>query len=315
MKTASHSFSPSDVLAFIRPNFLYKKLTEKATPLGQKIKNGPLGRFHPTPKQKRLIQIGAVILTVLIGRGIYHLLWTESTDDSFVKAHVHVVSARITGTVQQVLVSDNQNVKKGDVLVKLDPRDYEVQIKAAQANYSKAHKDLGRFQGFGNLGPTEKPVFDQYQANALVTEADLQKAQLQYEYTNIVAAEDGKVGKQNVETGELIQPGQALMALVEPNAWIEANFKEHQVAHIRVGQEVEVKVDAISGHRFKGHVDSIAPGSGSTFSLLPPDNATGNFTKIVQRIPVKIVLEKDSVHGYEERLVPGMSTEVTVKTW
>jgi membrane fusion protein (multidrug efflux system) len=174
---------------------------------------------------------------------------------------------------------------------------------------------LGRFRGFGNLGPTEKPVFDQYEANALVTEADLQKAQLQYEYTQIVAAEDGKIGKRNVETGELIQPGQALMALVEPDAWIEANFKEHQVSNIRVGQEVEVKVDAIPEHAFAGKVDSISPGSGSTFSLLPPDNATGNFTKIVQRIPVKIVLDKESLKGYEDRLVSGMSTEVTVKTW
>ncbi|RYZ80896.1 MAG: HlyD family secretion protein, partial [Proteobacteria bacterium] len=193
--------------------------------LRQKIKNGPLGKIHPTPTQKKFILVGSVLLAILMARGLYHLLCTESTDDSFVKAHVHTVSSRITGTVIQVLVNDNQNVKKGDVLVKLDPRDYEVQIKAAQANYSKAHKDLGRFRGFGSLGPTEKPVFDQYEANALVTEADLQKAQLQYEYTQIVAAEDGKIGKRGVETGEMIQPGQALMALVEPKPWVEANFK------------------------------------------------------------------------------------------
>jgi membrane fusion protein (multidrug efflux system) len=309
MKTAT--YSTSDLAT--APTGFFRKMTD--LPLIQKIKNGPLGKIHPTPTQKKLILVGSVILTVLVGRGIYHLLYTESTDDSFVKANVHVVSSRIVGSVQQVLVQDNQKVKKGDVLVKLDPRDYEVQIKAAQANYSKAHKDLGRFHGFGTLGPTEKPVFDQYEANALVSEADLQKAQLQYEYTEIKAAEDGKIGKRGVETGELIQPGQALMALVEQDAWIEANFKEHQVAHLKIGQEVEIKVDAIAGHEFKGKIDSIAPGSGSTFSLLPPDNATGNFTKIVQRIPVKIVLDKESVKGYEDRLVPGMSTEVTVKTF
>jgi membrane fusion protein (multidrug efflux system) len=296
---------------------VFRKVTD--LPFVQKIRlkinNGPLGKFHPTPKQKMFIQIGAAVLVILIVRGLYFMLFTESTDDSFVKSHVHVVSSRISGTVQQVLVTDNQVVKKGDVLVKLDPRDYEVQIKAAQANYAKAHKDLGRFQGFGSLGPTERPVFDQYQANALVSEADLQRAQLQFEYTQIVAAEDGKIGKQNAETGELIQPGQALMALVEPNAWIEANFKEHQVASLHAGQSVDIKVDALGGHTFKGKVDSISPGSGSTFSLLPPDNATGNFTKIVQRIPVKIVIDKESLKGYEDRLVSGMSTEVTVRTW
>lgn len=308
--TVSTFLSP---FSFFRQFSLLQKV--KNSPLGLKWQQSPLGRFQPTPKQKQWIQIGSVLMVLILGRGMYRMFWTESTEDSFVKAHVHVVSARIPGTVQEVLVKDNQLVKKGDILVKLDPRDYEVHVKAAQANYSKTHKDLGRFQGFSNLSPTERPVFDQYEATALVAEAELQKAQLQYEYTSIRAAEDGKVGKRNVETGEQIQNGQALMALVEPEPWIEANFKESQISHIRVGQEVEVKVDAISGHEFKGHVESISPGSGSTFSLLPPDNATGNFTKIVQRIPVKIVLEKDSVTGFEDRLVSGMSTEVTVKTW
>lgn len=308
----SHSTFVSP-FAFIRQNSLLQKV--KNSPLGQKLQNSPLGKFNPTPKQKRLIQVGSVLFILLVARGAYHMFWTESTDDSFVKSHVHVVSSRITGTVQEVLVNDNQMVKKGDILVKLDPRDYEVHVKAAQANYSKTHKDIGRFQGYGNLGPTERPVFDQYEAAALVAEAELQKAQLQLEYTSIRASEDGKIGKRSVETGELIQGGQALMALVEPEPWIEANFKESQIAHIRPGQKVEIKVDAISGHEFEGHVESIAPGSGSTFSLLPPDNATGNFTKIVQRIPVKILIDKESLKGYEDRLVSGMSTEVTVKTW
>lgn len=267
-----------------------------------------------SPKKK--IALGAAIALVLIFgiRFVYHFMFFESTDDSFVKAHVHVVSARTTGTVAEVLVQENQMVKKGEVLVKLDQRDYEAQVKIAQANFSKTHKDMGRFRGYLNeLGPSDRPLFDQYQANALVADAELTKAQLQLEYTNIVAAEDGKVGKRNVETGELIQPGQALMALVESKPWIEANFKEHQVSRIRVGQSVRVRVDAIPDKEFEGKVESIAPGSGSTFSLLPPDNATGNFTKIVQRISVRIAFDEGSIKGYEDRFVPGMSTEVTVK--
>lgn len=270
-------------------------------------------KFQLSSRQK--IAIGALlVLCLVLGiRFTYKMFFFESTDDAFLKAHIHTVSSRIIGTVQEVMVQENQHVKKGDVLVKLDPRDYEVSIRAAQANYSKAHKDLGRFRNYLNdLGPTDRPVFDQYQANALVTEAELTKAQLQYEYTNIKAAEDGKVGKRNVETGELIQPGTPLMALVEPHPWVEANFKEHQIAQLRVGQEAEISVDAL-GVKFKGHVESIAPGSGATFSLLPPDNATGNFTKIVQRIPVKIVLEPESIKGYEDMLVSGMSVEATVR--
>ncbi len=269
-------------------------------------------RFSPA---KRILILSVVVVFALFTvRLVYNLVFFESTDDSFVKAHVHVVSSRIPGTVLQVLVDENQLVKKGQILVKLDPRDYETQIKIAQANFSKAHKDIGRFSQFMNeLGPTDRPVFDQYQANALVSEAELTKAQLEYEYTNIVAAEDGKIGKRSVETGELIQPGQALMALVEAKPWIEANFKEHQVARLRVGQKVAIRVDAIPHHDFAGYIESISPGSGSTFSLLPPDNATGNFTKIVQRISVRVAFEEGALKGFEDRFVPGMSTEVTVK--
>jgi membrane fusion protein, multidrug efflux system len=264
--------------------------------------------------KQRSVLAGVAIVGFVAIKVIYGLICFETTDDAFLKGHVHVISARIPGTVTEVKVDDNQIVKSGEALVQLDQRDYNVAVKIAQANYSKAHKDVGRFNAYlKDLGPTDKPVFDQYQANALVSEAELSKAQLQYEYTTVQAPASGKIGKRNVEVGDQVQTGQALMALVEDNPWVEANFKEHQVAHIRVGQHVEIEVDAISGHKFEGKVESIAPGSGSLFSLLPPDNATGNFTKIVQRISVKIVFEKESVMGFEDRLIPGMSSEVSIK--
>lgn len=270
--------------------------------------------FIKTIPRRRLIAfaVGAAVILFLGARVVYAMLTTESTDDAFVTAHVHTISSHIAGTVAEVMVNDHQAVKKGDVLVRLDKRDYEVALKIAQANYSKAHKDLGRLGGMHDFLPDERPILDTYTANALTSEAELQRAQLQMEYTNIVAPEDGVIGKRTVETGQMIQPAQALMALVEPNPWIIANFKESQVVHIRPGQEVSISVDAISGHEFKGKIESIAPASGSTFSLLPPDNATGNFTKIVQRIPVKIVFDPDSVRGFENRIAAGMSTEVTV---
>ncbi|WP_413560341.1 HlyD family secretion protein [Bdellovibrio sp. HCB209] len=293
----------------------YRSLTSKLIPptLKEKIKQSPLGKINLSPKQQKNAKIAGIIALILISIASYNIFFFESTDDAFVKAHLHTVSPRIIGTVMEVMVQDNQHVKKGDVLVRLDKRDYEVQVKAAQARYGKSHRDLGRFNGFEHLGPSERPVFDQYQSEALVTEAELQKAQLQLEYTSILAPEDGKIGKRNVETGELVQPGQPLMALIENEPWIEANFKESQVRHFKPGQHVEIKVDAIPGKSFKGHLESIAPGSGSTFSLLPPDNATGNFTKIVQRIPVKIVFDKEDMKGYEDKLISGMSTEVSVR--
>jgi membrane fusion protein (multidrug efflux system) len=261
-------------------------------------------------------RIGAsagLIVLIFIGHWVYGLLTTEATDDAFITARVHQVSARVQGQVLKVNVEDNQKVKAGDVLVTLDPREFEANVKSAQAKYSKAHKDLGRMSGYGGFLPDEKPILDQYQADALSSEATLQEASLQYEFTKIVAPTDGTVGSRSVESGQLVVPGQALLALVENEPWIVANFKEGQLAKIRVGQKVEIEIDAIPGHRFSGTVNSVSPGSGATFSLLPPDNATGNFTKVVQRVPVKIVFEKESLKGYEDRVVAGLSSSVSIK--
>ena len=179
--------------------------------------------------------------------------------------------------VVKVNVEDNQLVKKGDVLVELDPADFEVQVKIGQANYAKAHQDLGRLSHV-QLGPDEKPVFDEYTANALVSEGRLENAQLQLQYTKIIAPTDGRVGKKTVEVGTLVQAGLPLLAIVESNTWVVANFKETQIPSIRVGQEAEVEIDGVPDLSLKAKVDSLSPGSGATFSLIPPDNATGNFT-------------------------------------
>jgi membrane fusion protein (multidrug efflux system) len=118
------------------------------------------------------------------------------------------------------------------------------------------------------------------------------------------------IAKKTVETGARVQPGQALMAVVEQNVWVLGNFKETQIPRMRVGQHVDVKIDSIPDHLFSAHIDSLQPGTASTFALLPPDNATGNFVKIVQRVPVKIVF--DDVGQYRNRVVPGLSCEPKV---
>jgi membrane fusion protein (multidrug efflux system) len=152
------------------------------------------------------------------------------------------------------------------------------------------------------------------QAAVAQATAALEDARLQLSYTVIKAPVSGRIGRKSVEAGQRVQIGQPLMAIVEDQPWVVANFKETQLEKMRTGQRVEVQIDTFSKHKFYGHVDSLAPGSGNEFALLPPDNATGNFTKIVQRIPVKIVLDQDSVRGYENLLSPGMSSVVTVST-
>ncbi|MGC4075399.1 MAG: HlyD family secretion protein [Nibricoccus sp.] len=143
-------------------------------------------------------------------------------------------------------------------------------------------------------------------------EANLAAAKLQADYTIIRAPSDGRIAKKTVEVGQRLQPGQPMMAIVSDQVWVVANFKESQLAHLRAGAKVDIKVDAIEGHAFHGTVDSFSPGTGAKFSLLPPDNATGNFTKVVQRVPVKILLSPDSIGDTAARLAPGLSAFVKV---
>jgi membrane fusion protein, multidrug efflux system len=145
------------------------------------------------------------------------------------------------------------------------------------------------------------------QANAAL--AQVKSSELQLSYCTIVAPVSGRIAEKTVQTGNRVLVRQSLLAVVEDNVWIEANFKETQLERIRVGQPVDIKIDALPHYRFKGRVDSLQPGTGSNFALLPPDNATGNFIKIVQRVPVKILFDPESIKAVRDKIVPGLSTE------
>lgn len=149
-------------------------------------------------------------------------------------------------------------------------------------------------------------------AQKKVLASQLQEAGLQLKYTRIVAPVGGRVGRRNVEVGTRLQAGQQLLAIVQDGVWVNANFKETQLHGLYAGQRANVRIDAFPGEEFTGRVDSFSPASGAQFSLLPPDNATGNFTKIVQRIPVKIVLDPESVKSVAGRLAPGSSAVVEI---
>jgi membrane fusion protein, multidrug efflux system len=149
-------------------------------------------------------------------------------------------------------------------------------------------------------------------AQKRVAETKLKDAELQLSYATITAPVSGRISRKNIETGDHLQAGQALFALVEPQVWIEANFKETQLARMHAGQSVLITVDALPGRSFHGSIESFSPATGAQFALLPPDNASGNFTKVVQRVPVRIVFAPDSIAAAADKVRPGLSTIVTV---
>jgi membrane fusion protein, multidrug efflux system len=186
-------------------------------------------------------------------------------------------------------------------------------ITSARAKLAASRGGLQQATASGQQTTVSRSQYAAAQSAIAQSQASLKDAQLQLSYVNITAATAGRIGRKNVEVGNRVSAGSPLMAVVDNDYWVVANFKETQLDKIKPKQVVEVKLDAFPSHPFKGYVDSISPASGAQFSLLPPDNATGNFTKIVQRIPVKIRLDPQSIKGYDTRITPGMSAEVSVE--
>jgi membrane fusion protein (multidrug efflux system) len=284
---------------------------EKGKEKGAEGENGKKKKSGWTPG--RIIALVVVALIVL-AVGIYYIVYAmghETTDDAYTTGFVHQISSRVTSNVTQLFIVDNQFVKQGQVLLQLDPTDFEVAVERAQANYDKARADFDRVDALKDDVAISKQDYDQTKTNMEVAKANLDDAVNQLSYCTIVAPTDGYIGNRTVEVGNRVTVGGALMAVVQ-DIWVVANFKETQLGKMKKNQHVEITVDAIPGQTFPGHIDSFSPGTGSTFTLLPPDNATGNFTKIVQRVPVKIYFEPDGIRDYRKRLLPGLSVETAV---
>ena len=376
------------------------------------------GQGKPANSRKHIKKIVLIlILAVLASAGAGYYLWSRgrvSTDDAFVEGHVYTITPRVAGYVVKVLVDDNQEVKKGQVLLALDPTDYEValasakaalaeakatltslelgvplelsqtdqRVRAAQAELATlkqnlaaaqrevlaATQDFQRNQSLTQLASLDlrrisalhrkKAVaqasldqsrtsyetalaqeraardrravsvkkrdalkadlervkasialaatgqdqariksrqVDAQKARVELAQAQVRQAQLNLQYVQVRAPADGRVTRKNVEAGQMVSPGQSLMAVVPlapGELWVIANYKETQLSDVRIGQPVRVKVDTYPGLELTGKVESIMAGTGAAFSLFPPENATGNYVKVVQRIPVKIVLDK-----------------------
>jgi membrane fusion protein (multidrug efflux system) len=324
---------------------------------------------------------GILVLCILISVGCWFGLkmFLSSrthieTDNAFIEARIVPVSSKVSGTVSRVMVNDNQQVRQGDLLLEIDPRDYQIQIAKAEAGvgvaenesggeYLKAEAaraaqqtakarneqgriDLERGEKLFSRDVIPKEQLDRLMTSRRITESQqkeaeenlkralseaglggkggtkakvlerkalLNDAQQQLSYTRIYAPRDGYITRKSIEPGVNIQAGQALMALVPlQDAWITANYKERQITDIKAGQQVDFRVDAYPGRNFSGRVDSIMAGTGAAFSLLPPENATGNYVKVVQRIPVKIVIDNSS--DPEHVLRVGMSVVPVIRT-
>jgi membrane fusion protein, multidrug efflux system len=278
-----------------------------------------------SPEIRFIIATVCLCILFLLLRTFYHNISYVSTDDAFIEGHVIPINPRIASHVQKVTVEDNQEVKAGDLLLELDNRDFSVRfqmveatVAAAQADAKQAHRDVERYTALSKTDEISKQQLDMALlradlADAKVAEAKalLDQAALQLSYTTMFSPESGYVTRKSVELGAYVQPGQALMAIVPDEKWVIANFKETQLTHMKPGQKVKIKIDAYPGKKFKGHVDSIQRGTGARFSLFPPENATGNYVKVVQRVPVKIVFDKQPNKKYP--LATGMSAVPEVK--
>lgn len=273
------------------------------------------------------IVVGAVVAVLAVGGFLYylHARHYEDTDDAFIEGHVTQISPNVAGTVTSVQVDDNQSVKQGQLLVEIDPRPFDAKLGqdradavSADADARKAHSDLERDIQLFAQDAISKQTLDHAQATAEEADArvELERKkvsadELDLSYTRLTAPMDGRVARKSVEPGSYVQVGQALMAIVPSEVWVVANFKETQLDLMRKGQPVDIHVDAYPDRKFTGRVDSIQSGTGAVFSLLPPENATGNYVKVVQRVPVKIVF--DPPPDPSVLLAPGMSVEPRVR--
>ena len=278
-------------------------------------------------KKKPILPIIGVVAVLIAAYFIVKNYRFEGTDDAYIQAHALMLAPRIGGTVEKVMVKENDKVKAGQLLAQLDDQDYSTaysQVVAdqasVQADLEQAAQDLQRITKLYQEEAVPKQQLDaavaRYHNLASRLKADqarADQAKINLTYTLITAPEDGTIAKKSVEPGMVVPPGQALFGFVSSQErWVDANFKETQISRIKPGQQVSVEVDAVSGKHFEGVVDSIGSATGSTFTLLPPDNSTGNFTKVVQRVPVKINLLNLSSDDID-RLAAGLSAVVDIK--
>ena len=287
----------------------------------------PSSKSLTQQKKKKIFFLVFAGILLSLGYLTYRSYYFVSTDDAQVQAHTVMISAKVSGFITEVHVEQNQRVKAGEVLAVIDHRDYinklnqiENERDSAAARVLDDDKNYQRLSTLFHKGAVSKQQFDHAEAmfregsrRLKALQAQVDQARLNLEFTEIKAPSDGVIARKSAEPGMLASVGMPLFGFVSSKErWIEANFKETELKQMKVGDPVEISIDAISQKKFFGKVQSISPATGAMFTLLPPDNATGNFTKVVQRVPVQIQITNLSV-GEVEDLRAGFSADVSVR--
>jgi membrane fusion protein (multidrug efflux system) len=264
------------------------------------------------------IAVVAVLVVTLVYRWFISILFYVETENSYVQKEIYPVSARIMGYVKEVNVEEGMSIKQGDTLLVLDDSDFKIELSFKQSKYLTTLADVKRARRLNHTDAVSQSELERAEALLVATKADLDGTLSKISYTRVYSPVTGTVAKKSIQQGQFVQPGQGLIVIVkEADAWVKANIKETQISKIHLGMKAQVEVDAFPGLIFEGTVSSIFPASGATLSLLPPENATGNFTKIVQNISVKIQLENKQPSALAAatlpQLKPGMSAVTTIR--
>ncbi len=343
---AAHTVSPPTPLPSAPPN------GSASAPIGSR---STLARLA-IPLFAVLVALAFIALATLRWDAWVGHATIQTTNDAYVRAELTRLSSRVAGEVLTVAAKDFQRVKAGDLLVQIDPADYQAQVAQAEAGVAgaqaaldnlsnqvelqyatiaqaeaaqvsaaaqevEARQEQERQQSLSQTESGTRQKLEQATAAYAKAQADVrasraviaaQRHQLEV-HTKIVAPFDGVTGERQVQPGDYVNIGSNLINVVPlPNVYVMANYKETQLTRVKPGQPVDITVDSFPNEKLHGRVERIAPASGSQFALLPPDNATGNFTKVVQRIPVRIQL--DNNQPLLERLLPGMSVVTNINT-
>ncbi len=273
-------------------------------------------------RTKKIARNLVVIAIILFGLGwvcakFIHFGRIEYTDNAQIRRNIIPINSRVQGFIQEVRFDDFQFVHKGDTLVVIENSEYRLKVVQAKADYeaTRAKYDmLVRQKRSTSLVKDEQTQrLEQNQTNIEVARAAQNLAELNLSYTVITAPCDGVTSRRAIQEGQLIQPGQTLLSLVEyDNVWIIANYKETQTYHIREGLPVRIKVDAMPGITYHGQVATLSNATGAQYSIIPQDNSAGNFVKVEQRVPVKIVFTPENSREDINRLRSGMNVECEV---
>ncbi len=277
--------------------------------------------------KKLLGGLVGIVVAIVVGVYVYQSYTYVSTNNAMIEAKVTLLSPQISGTIETVNVEENQIVKAGQVLATIRPVNYRNALDLSRAEYAALaaqqriseinyHRAVSLFKDRAvtqeRLDAAEAE-FNSLTEKLKAAQAGVAQSEENYSHVEIKAPADGRVAKKSFEVGMTVTAGQPIMGFVIGNdRWVIANFKETEISGITPGKAAIIEVDAISGRKFMGIVDSISPSTGATFSLLPPDNAVGNFTKVVQRVPVKIKLTHLSAAD-SLLLQAGLSADVSVK--